>query len=122
MIENKVKQFSARRARFSQAGHPFSRPYTHSGAAELCREIVEYFASHFTEQKPDAIAGIEALRFRFGPLLSQRLGVPFIPIRKKGKLPYQTIETFYDLEYGQASIEMHLDAVKPANACSSTTI
>lgn len=80
---------------------------------ELCLEIVEFFAGHFITRKPDAIAAIEARGFWFGPLLAQRLGVPFIPIRKKGKLPFQAVEKHYDLEYGQASIEIHADAVKP---------
>lgn len=113
MIENKVKQFVRDVPDFPKPGILFRDLTPILAQPELCMEIVQYFASHFTKQKPDAIAGIEARGFWFGPLLSQRLGVPFIPIRKKGKLPYQTVETFYDLEYGQASIEMHTDAITP---------
>jgi adenine phosphoribosyltransferase len=56
------------------------------------------------------VAGIESRGFIFGVLLAHRLGIPFIPIRKKGKLPYRKISESYDLEYGQDTIEMHVDA------------
>ena len=59
----------------------------------------------------DAVAGIESRGFLFGYPLAMRLGLPFILIRKKGKLPYNKISHDYDLEYGSATIEMHTDAV-----------
>lgn len=61
----------------------------------------------------DAIAGIESRGFIFGMPIAYNMGKPFIPIRKKGKLPCETIEVSYDLEYGSATIEMHKDAIKP---------
>ncbi len=61
----------------------------------------------------DVIAGAESRGFVFGAPLAYALGKPFVLIRKKGKLPCETIEQSYDLEYGQATIEMHKDAVKP---------
>ena len=61
----------------------------------------------------DAVAGVEARGFIFGPLLAQRLGVGFVPVRKPGKLPAATVSKSYDLEYGQATIEIHTDAIKP---------
>jgi adenine phosphoribosyltransferase len=70
-------------------------------------------AQHFKEQKIDAVAAVEARGFIFGSLLAQELEVPFIPIRKSGKLPYKKISAEYSLEYGTASIEMHVDSVKP---------
>lgn len=63
----------------------------------------------------DAIAGIESRGFIFGTPLSYNLGKPFIPIRKKGKLPRKTVSVSYDLEYGTAEIEMNIDAVKPGD-------
>lgn len=63
--------------------------------------------------KPDMIVGLESRGFIFGMPLAYNLHVPFIPIRKKGKLPCETVEASYELEYGSASIEMHKDAVKP---------
>ena len=61
----------------------------------------------------DLVVGIESRGFILGPLLAQRLSCGFVPIRKKGKLPGQTISTQYALEYAQAEIEIHRDAIKP---------
>lgn len=61
----------------------------------------------------DVLAGTESRGFIFGMPLAYNLGKPFALIRKKGKLPRETIEASYDLEYGQATIEMHTDSVKP---------
>ena len=62
---------------------------------------------------PDMIVGLESRGFIFGMPLAYNLHIPFIPIRKKGKLPCETVEASYELEYGSASIEMHKDAIKP---------
>jgi len=80
--------------------------------AKLSKEIVQKFAKDWVG-KIDAIAGIESRGFLFGLPMAMELGVPFILIRKKGKLPYQTVSHKYDLEYGSAEIEMHVDTVKP---------
>ena len=64
-------------------------------------------------QKVDKVIGIDARGFIFGALISQRLGAGFVPIRKKGKLPWKTFGTSYDLEYGSATIEVHQDAIAP---------
>ncbi|MCK6528323.1 adenine phosphoribosyltransferase [Myxococcota bacterium] len=61
----------------------------------------------------DVIAGIESRGFLFGAPLALRMGLPFVPVRKAGKLPWRTVSQSYDLEYGSATIEMHEDAVKP---------
>ncbi len=61
----------------------------------------------------DVIAGLEARGFIFGTPLAYNLHKPFIPIRKKGKLPRETVSKTYDLEYGSATIEIHKDAIKP---------
>ena len=61
----------------------------------------------------DVIAGTESRGFIFGMPLAYNLGKPFVPVRKKGKLPRETIEETYDLEYGTATIEIHKDSVKP---------
>ncbi len=61
----------------------------------------------------DVIAGTESRGFIFGTPLAYNLHKPFVLIRKKGKLPYDTIDMEYDLEYGKACIEMHTDSVKP---------
>ena len=61
----------------------------------------------------DLVAGLEARGFLFGVSIAEYFHKPFAPIRKKGKLPRETVGVSYDLEYGQASIEIHKDAVKP---------
>ena len=63
--------------------------------------------------KPDVVLGIEARGFVFGPMLAARLGTGFIPVRKPGKLPAETVDVTYDLEYGQGSLHLHTDAVEP---------
>lgn len=61
----------------------------------------------------DKVIGIESRGFILGPMIAERLKAGFIPVRKKGKLPYKTIEMSYDLEYGQDTLEIHEDAIKP---------
>nr|WP_255669982.1 adenine phosphoribosyltransferase [Aeromicrobium wangtongii] len=61
----------------------------------------------------DAILGIEARGFLFGPSIALRLGVGFVPVRKLGKLPADLLSTSYDLEYGSSTLEMHVDALAP---------
>jgi adenine phosphoribosyltransferase len=80
--------------------------------AELLVEIVDHFAEHYSDKRPDYVAGIESRGFIFGTALAIKLGCGFIPIRKKGKLPYKTFESSYELEYGTATIEIHADALK----------
>ena len=61
----------------------------------------------------DVIAGVESRGFIFGMPIAYALGKPFVPVRKAGKLPCETVSQSYDLEYGQATIEIHKDAIKP---------
>jgi len=81
------------------------------GDAQLCRRIVHDIAARHTATA-DVVAGIEARGFIFGALVAQELGLPFVPIRKQGKLPRATYAVTYDLEYGSATVEMHRDAVR----------
>lgn len=78
---------------------------------KLSNEVLDHLADLYKDQNIEAIAGIESRGFLFGYPLAMRLGIPFILIRKKGKLPYDKINYDYDLEYGSATIEMHTDAV-----------
>lgn len=81
--------------------------------AKIGKLIVDEFEKRFAGQKIDAIAGIESRGFLFGYALALQMGVPFISIRKSGKLPWKTVGVDYALEYGTARIEMHADAVTP---------
>lgn len=81
--------------------------------AQVSEEVLDHLVSVYQNSGIDAIAGIESRGFLFGFPLAMRLGVPFILIRKEGKLPYEKISHSYSLEYGSATVEMHVDAVKP---------
>ena len=78
----------------------------------LFRQTVDLFAERHLSAPPDKVAVIEARGFLFGSALAYRLGVGVIPVRKQGKLPYETLAVSYDLEYGSATLEMHVDAVR----------
>lgn len=82
----------------------FSKP-------EVCHLITQSIARQFPDI--DAIAGIESRGFFWGMLVAQELQIPFIPIRKAGKLPRATLRQSYQLEYGQAALEIHEDAILP---------
>ncbi|MBI1222312.1 MAG: adenine phosphoribosyltransferase [Bacteroidetes bacterium] len=79
---------------------------------ELCTRILEEFSSHFEPNEVDAIVGIESRGFLFGLALATRMRKPFVLVRKAGKLPAKTAQISYALEYGEATIEMHEDALE----------
>ena len=81
----------------------------------LSKEIVAHLTEQFKNKGITKIAGIESRGFLFGYPLAMELGVPFVMIRKSGKLPYHKISHSYDLEYGSATIEMHVDAVNESD-------
>src|SRR6202008_2952500 len=74
---------------------------------------IEQMAAPFAGGRVQAVAGIEARGFILGGAIADRLGCGFVPLRKKGKLPWKTIGQEYTLEYGVDIIEMHEDAIKP---------
>lgn len=78
----------------------------------LCKDIVQGF-KELIDFEVDAIVAIESRGFFFGTLLADRLNVPFIPIRKEGKLPAECVKYSYNLEYGSATVELHKGFIKP---------
>jgi len=76
------------------------------------RNVIDQFTHRYSAMKIDKIAGIESRGFIIGSALAYSLGLGFIPIRKKGKLPAETIGQDYDLEYGKDRIEIHKDAIE----------
>lgn len=78
----------------------------------LSRDIVAAFQSALNGVRVDAIVGVESRGFLYGLPLAIAMNVPFITVRKKGKLPYKTVSYSYDLEYGSAVIEMHQDSIR----------
>ena len=75
------------------------------------RSAVDQMADHLQSKKIDFVVGIESRGFIFSPTLAYKLGAGFIPVRKKGKLPHKTHEVSYSLEYGEAILEIHQDAI-----------
>jgi len=78
---------------------------------EAFSSVNDLFHARYADREFDKIASIESRGFIFGSVLAYRLGKGFIPLRKPGKLPWKTVKERYTLEYGEASLEMHLDAV-----------
>ena len=110
MIEAKIKQTLRDVIDFPKPGIVFKDITPVLKDPQLCREITEALKAQLVGMQIDVVAGIESRGFLFGLALAQALNVPFVPIRKAGKLPYKTIQQSYDLEYGSATLEVHEDA------------
>ncbi|MES2879708.1 MAG: adenine phosphoribosyltransferase [Pseudomonadota bacterium] len=82
--------------------------------AKVFRVLIDAFVHRYMGQsmRPDVVAGLDARGFILGAVVAYELNVGFVPIRKKGKLPFTTVEETYELEYGSATVELHTDAVK----------
>ena len=82
--------------------------------AKVFRVLIDAFVHRYLDagMRPDVVAGLDARGFIIGSVVAYQLGVGFIPVRKKGKLPFTTVEETYELEYGSATVELHTDAVK----------
>ncbi len=83
--------------------------------AGLFARSIELLTTGFQPGKVDSVVGIDARGFIFAAAAALKLHAGFVPIRKKGKLPFQTHEQSYDLEYGTATIAMHVDALRPGS-------
>ena len=81
--------------------------------AEAFRWAADELADRFSDTQADRVVGVEARGFILGAAVAYRLGLGFVPLRKPGKLPYDTRAVEYELEYGTASLEAHTDALSP---------
>jgi adenine phosphoribosyltransferase len=79
----------------------------------LFRASVDVFLEQCRGKKIDKVVGIDARGFLFGSAVAYELGIGFVPLRKKGRLPYKTESAAYTLEYGEAEMELHIDAISP---------
>jgi adenine phosphoribosyltransferase len=77
------------------------------------REVIDRMAEAVKGERIDLVVGMESRGFIFAAPLADRLGAGFVPVRKLGKLPAETLEVEYDLEYGTATLEIHRDAITP---------
>ena len=78
---------------------------------EGLRRLVDILTQQYEDWPIEQVVGIESRGFIFGPTLAYNLNAGFVPVRKKGKLPAETIRSHYDLEYGQDALEIHRDAI-----------
>ncbi len=79
------------------------------------RVLIDLFVHRYMGEQVDVVAGLDARGFILGSVVAYELNKGFVPIRKKGKLPYNTIAEEYELEYGSATVELHADAAKPGD-------
>src|SRR5216110_323487 len=96
---------------FPKAGIVFKDITPILGDPILFRASIDLFLERCRGRNIDKIVGIDARGFLFGSAVAYKLGIGFVPIRKRGKLPYQTEVAKYSLEYGEAEMEMHVDAM-----------
>ena len=98
---------------FPQPGIRFKDITPVLGDPVAFQEIIDLFVEWASARSPDVIVGIESRGFIFGAPVALALGVGFVPIRKVGKLPHQTLREEYALEYGTNTVEIHRDAILP---------
>jgi adenine phosphoribosyltransferase len=97
---------------FPKAGILFKDITPILGDGKLFRAAIEAFLEQCRGKKIDKIVGIDARGFLFGSAVAYDLGIGFVPLRKKGKLPYKTESATYSLEYGEAEMQLHIDAIE----------
>ena len=113
MLQTKIKSVIRDVADFPKPGILFKDITPILRDQQLCNEIVNEFVKQINNKNIDAIVGIESRGFLFGFALANKLNVPFILVRKAGKLPYKTISYEYELEYGNDKMEMQVNDIKP---------
>jgi adenine phosphoribosyltransferase len=98
---------------FPKAGIQFKDITPVLADARLFAGTIDLLTGHFKPGSVDAVVGIDARGFIFAAAAAMKLNAGFVPVRKKGKLPFKTHEQDYALEYGSATVAMHIDALKP---------
>ncbi len=111
--EEQLKSYIRTIPDFPKEGVQFRDITTLIGNADGLKLSIDTLAELVKDVEFDTVAGAESRGFIFGAPLAYSLGKPFVLIRKKGKLPGETVEESYDLEYGKATLEMHTDSIKP---------
>ena len=107
---NKIKNVIRTIPNFPIDGIMFRDVTTLYSNAEAMREVIKLTCDYWKNKGLTSVAGIEARGFITGSIIANQLSLPFVPIRKKGKLPHNTLSQDYELEYGKATIEIHSDA------------
>ena len=112
MISQKIHQAIREIPDFPKPGINFKDITAVLLDSKLSSNIIDAFIERLKRKKVDAIVGVESRGFLYGFLLASKLEIPFIPIRKVGKLPGETLRYKYDLEYGSAEVEIHKSDIK----------
>ena len=112
MIENRIDAVIREVPDFPKKGINFKDITSLLLNQEITNDIINAFIVRLRDVKIDAIIGVESRGFLFGFLLANRMKIPFIPIRKVGKLPGETLKYKYDLEYGSSEVEVHISDIK----------
>ena len=112
MLSQKIKSVIRDIQDFPKDGIVFKDITPILADSTLCLQVVDAFMKQLKGLKIDAVVGVESRGFLFGLMLANALKVPFVPVRKKGKLPYEVVSYKYHLEYGISEVEMHVDAIQ----------
>ena len=109
-----IKKFIVEHPNFPKPGILFRDIFPVLRNATTFKLLTEVLVDHVKTNSPDVevIVGLESRGFLFGPIMAQELGVSFVPVRKAGKLPGETIQVTYSLEYGQDKCEIQKDSIK----------
>ncbi len=110
-LEEKIKSQIRDIPDFPQPGIIFKDITPLLKDVSLSKEITKAFAAYWKHHQIDAVVGIESRGFIWGNAVAQLMDLPFVPVRKKGKLPSETYAYEYDLEYGSAEVEIHIDGL-----------
>ena len=109
--KSELKQYIRDIPDFPKEGIIFKDITTLLKDKDAFKKSIDLLAKKFRKEKIDLIVGVEARGFIFGPTLAYKLGIGFVPVRKKGKLPFKTRSVTYELEYGTDILEIHEDAI-----------
>lgn len=112
MIEHKLNSIIREIPDFPKKGIKFKDITSLLLDYNLCENVLNHLVAKISDLKIDAVVGVESRGFLFGFALANKLKVPFIPVRKSGKLPGETISYKYDLEYGSSELEIHKNDLK----------
>ncbi len=117
MIDSKdfIKQHIRTVPDWPQAGIQFRDITPLLQDPQVFRVLIDIFLERYANANLKYVAGLDARGFILGSVIAYELNLGFVPIRKKGKLPFHTISEEYDLEYGSATVELHTDACKPGD-------
>ncbi|MFC0348721.1 adenine phosphoribosyltransferase [Undibacterium danionis] len=111
-VNDYIKQHIRTVADWPQAGIQFRDITPLLQDPKVFRVLIDIFLARYANAKLDLIAGLDARGFILGSVVAYELNLGFVPIRKKGKLPFTTVSEQYELEYGSATVELHTDACK----------